>query len=323
MDKTDINEVARAITALGVWKRASKYNWALVSEMFERPWIAVVDDKVQGAAAGRLMLFNGFEAYRDFRIFQADRNVSFAMSPADIDHLEIIGCKDGSSQVLDFRPGFVPSVPDSELRNLLAPVLYECYGLLLRMEDEPELALAYKDRNALFSRREGLDGRWTDAPLAPPPDSVLSWVEKISFDKNKCARASRFDLSTEEVWETDFIPVPLYHTEEKNPRIMFLFAAVDSRTGERRVWRKLAVDPACPRDGSLNSLKALWESLSSQLLEGVLAFGKVPGAVHVNSGRMARFLRPLGLQLPFKLVHHRILPRLTAVVNRAIAERSV
>lgn len=323
MDKTNIDEVARAIVALGVWKRASKYNWALVSEMFERPLIAAVDCPAQGAVAGRLLLFNGFEAYRDFRIFQANRDVTFAMSPADIDHLEIIGLKDGTSQVLDFRPGFVPAAPDPELRSLLAPVAYECYGLLLRMEDEPELALAYKSRNALFSRREGLDGRWTDAPLALPPESALTWVEKVAFDKNKCARAARFDLATEEVWEADFIPMPLYHTEEAKSRMMFLFAAVDSRTGERRVWRKLAVDPACPRDGSLNSLKALWESLASQLLEGVLAFGKVPGAIHVNSGRMARFLRPLGLQLPFKLVHHRMLPRLVTVLNRAIAERAV
>lgn len=323
MDKSDINAVARAITALNAWKRVNGANWGIVSQMLERPLIVSGGDAVRQPVAGHILLFNGLEAYRDFRIFQGNRDISYATSPADIDHCEIVGFKDGSAQVIDFRPGFAPKPVVGDLAAALAPAVYECYGLLLRMEDEPGLTGSYAAENALFSRVEGLDGKWRDAPLKLPADGSFSWTERISYDKAKCAKASRFDLATEEVWEADFIPMPIFRTEGDNARIMYLFAAVDVRTGERRVWRKLSVDPSAARDGTLEPLKPLWESLASLLLEGILAFGKVPGAIHVNSGRMMRFLRPIGLQLPFKLVHHKMLPRLVATVNNAVVERTV
>lgn len=323
MDKSSIEDAACAISALNAWKRASKYNWGIVSQLLEHPLIVSIDDKVREPAVGHLMLFNGFDAFRDFRIFQSNRDLSYATTPADIDHFEVVGFKDGSAQVIDFRPGYAPRRVDGETAAILAPPIYECYGLLLRMEDESGLAQSFASENALFARSEGLDGKWRDSPLKLPVDGSFSWTERISYDKTKCSKASRFDLATEEVWEADFIPVPLFHTDDSDARIMYLFAAVDIRTGERRVWRKMSVDSTSRRDGTLNAMKPLWESLSAQLLEGILAFGKVPGAIHVNSGRMARFLRPLGLQLPFKLVHHKILPRLAATVNNAIMEQSV
>jgi len=83
------------------------------------------------------------------------------------------------------------------------------------------------------------------------------------------------------------------------------------------------VDPKIPRNGTLDGLKLLWESLASRLLEGVLKRGKVPAEIHVRTQRMMRFLRPLGLQIPFKLVLHRQLPRLTTAVNSAIINRSI
>mgnify|MGYP004422522263 CR=1 FL=1 len=91
MDRTDIDEVARAIVALNVWKKASKYNWAFVSELFDKPLIAVINPAPAGPILARLLLFNGFNAYRDFLIFQQNRDLSFALSMIDFDHYEIIG----------------------------------------------------------------------------------------------------------------------------------------------------------------------------------------------------------------------------------------
>jgi len=323
VDKNNIDDIAKAISALNAWKKAAKYNWALVSEMFDNPLIACVNIQQNGPMAARLMLFNGFAAHRDFAIFTQNQDVSFALSPIDFDHYEVIGLKDGGAEVYDYRPGYAPVHPDEETRALLAPVLYECYGLMLRLEDDPEIPAMYKGENAMFSRREGLDGKWRDAPLKPPDMNTVTWTERVGLDRVKCAQAARFDMAQGEVWEADFIQMPIFRTEDPCPRIMYLFAAVDAKTGERRVWDKLVVDPKIPRNGTLDALKQLWESLASRMLEGVLRRGMVPAEIHVRTQRVMRFMRPLGLQIPFKLVLHQQLPRLTTTVNNSILDRSV
>ena len=323
MDKNNIDEVAKAITALKMWKKAAKYNWALVSELFDKPLIAVVNPAQQGPIVGRLMLFNGFAAHRDFLIFRQNADLSFATSPIDFDHYEVIGLKDGSAEIFDYRPGFIPTHPDDETRALLAPVIYECYGLMLRIDENPELPALYMKDQALFSRKEGLDGKWHDAPLRPPNLDTVTWTERVGLDRTKCAQAARLNMEPDEAWEVDFTQMPLYRTGDSQARMLFLFVAVDAKTGERRVWQKLAVDPSIPRNGTLDALKPLWESLAAHVLDGVIRRGKVPGAIHVRTQRLMRFLRPLGLQLPFKLVLHREMPQLTATVNRAILEHTV
>ena len=323
MDKNNIDDIAKAISALNAWKKAAKYNWALVSEMFDNPLIACVNIQQNGPMAARLMLFNGFAAHRDFAIFTQNQDVSFALSPIDFDHYEVIGLKDGGAEVYDYRPGYAPVHPDEETCALLAPVLYECYGLMLRLEDDPEIPAMYKGENAMFSRREGLDGKWRDAPLKPPDMSTVTWTERVGLDRVKCAQAARFNMAQGEMWEVDFIQMPIFRTEDPNPRIMYLFAAVDAKTGERRVWDKLVVDPKIPRNGTLDALKQLWESLASRMLEGVLRRGMVPAEIHVRTQRVMRFMRPLGLQIPFKLVLHQQLPRLTTTVNNSVLDRSI
>ena len=100
VDRTNIDEIAKAITSLNVWKKASKYNWALVSELFDKPLIAAVNPNPAGPIAARLMLFNGFVAHRDFLIFRQNPDLSLALSPMDFDHYEVIGLKDGSAEAL-------------------------------------------------------------------------------------------------------------------------------------------------------------------------------------------------------------------------------
>ncbi len=323
MNKGDVDEVARAIVGLNAWKRASRYNWALVSELFDRPLIASVSTVAAGPIQARLMLFNGFEAHRDFLIFQQSRDLSFAFSLMDFDHYEIIALKDGSAETYDYRPGYVPVRPDAETLARLAPAVYECYGTMLRMDEDPDLPVPYLKERALFSRREGLDGKWRDAPLHPPKLDGVVWTERIGLDRAKCAKAARLDMDADCAWEADFIQVPMYRTKEERARTLFLLAAVDSKTGERRLWQKMAVDPALPRAGTLAPLQSLWESLAGHLLEAVVRHGRVPGSIHIRSQRMLRALRPLGMHLPFRLVVHEEMPRLTVAVNQAILEHGV
>ncbi|MBO5940777.1 MAG: hypothetical protein J6R18_06255 [Kiritimatiellae bacterium] len=323
MDKNNIEDIAKAICALDAWDKVFKYNWALVSELLDNPLIVCAHIPANGPVKARLMFFNGFAAHRDFAIFMQNPDVSFALSPIDIDHLEVLALKDGGVEVLDCRPGYAPVRPNEEMRAVLSPILCECYGLIMRIEDDPEIPAMYKDRNAMFSRKEGLDGKWRDAPLKVPDISTITWTEHIALDRSKCSQAARFNMAKGEAWEVDFIQLPIFRTDDKDPRVMYLFAAVDANTGERRVWDKIAVDPKFPRNGSLDGLKVLWESLASRILEGVLKRGEVPSEIHIRTQRLMRFLRPLGLQIPVKLVLHQQLPRLTAEVNNSILSRNI
>lgn len=323
MDRNDIDEVARAIAALGVWKKASKYNWALVSELFDKPLIVAINPSPSGPILARLLLFNGFTAHRDFLLFHQSRDLSFALSTIDFDHYEVIALKDGSTEIYDYRPGYVPIHPDAETRARLAPVVYECYGTLLRIDENPDLPAMYMKEQALFSRKEGLDGKWHDAPLTPPRLDAVTWTERISMDRAKCTQAARFDMAADEAWEVDFIQIPMFRTEDEQARTLFLLAAIDAKTGERRAWQKMAVNPQIPRNGTLEAMQLLWESIAAHLLDAIIRRGKVPGAIHIRSQRMMRMVRPLGMQLPFKLILHREMPQLTATVNRAILEHTV
>ena len=70
-------------------------------------------------------------------------------------------------------------------------------------------------------------------------------------------------------------------------------------------------------------LKPMWESLAQRLLVAILKRGRIPGAVNVRSGRMARFLRPLGLQIPFRLVQHAKLLALDTALANAFKTKTV
>ena len=89
---------------------------------------------------------------------------------------------------------------------------------------------------------------------------------------------------------------------------------MDAETKNRFAWRTMAVS------GRQFGLLALWQSIAPQLLDHIVASGRVPGEIHVRSMRMVRFLRPLGMQLPFKLVVHAELPALDAEVRGSLRE---
>ena len=117
--------------------------------------------------------------------------------------------------------------------------------------------------------------------------------------------------------EIDFVMVPTYQTREKRSRFLYVLAGVDAATGERRVWEKMSVD------GKPGGLKRLWEAHAQRVLDRILIEGRVPGELHVRSQRVMRFLRPLGLQLPFKLVQHEKLPSLATALDLAVRSGTV
>ena len=321
MDKRNPYEIAAAIAELDVWDKVAAHNWALVPQTSEEPYIVTggpEKNRDKGPVAGRLMLFPGLENFRNFNATRRVPEFGVWMSPLEFLHWEVIAVKGARAEIYGYRPGYVPQPPDEAERAFLAPLLYESLGVLMRVEEEPELPLKYfASEHALFARKEVVEGVWQDGPLRLPPDDELKFVERISLDGAKCKLVAKLPVASDEKWEVDFVLIPTYHTREAKPRFLYVFAAVDASTGVRVVWLKMSVG------GTDAALKALWEGHAARLMEAMLRIGRVPGELHVRSGRVARFLRPLGLHAPFKLVHHARLPALDAALNRAVRTQTV
>ncbi|MGN0847265.1 MAG: DUF6930 domain-containing protein [Kiritimatiellia bacterium] len=305
--------------ALKPWARAARHNWALLPQTSAEPFIAMAQDeqKQPGPVAGRLLLFPGFETFRNFMITRQVRDYGVEMSPMDFRHYEIVGLKNGDVKIFGYEPGFIPLPPTSTERTMLAVLLNECYGVLLRLEENPDLPLAYVEKKAMFARKEVVDGVWVDGPLLLPQDEVVPRMESVVLKKDDCEKAKKLPVFPSEVWEVDFVMVPSYYTAGPRKRVLYLFAAINAESGERMVWERVSVDDK--PDG----LMRLWEGHAQRLLNGIIAWGRVPGQIHVRSGRTMRFMRPLGLQLPFRLVRHEKLPSFDSVVNLAIQTRKI
>ena len=321
MDRHNSYEVARAIASLNTWEKVSAHNWALVPQTAEEPYIVMAGpekDSGKGPVVGRLLLFPGMENFRNFALTRRVPEFGVWMSPLEFRHFELIALRNGNAELYVYAPGFVPQPPTAQEQKFLAPLLYECYGMLMRLENEPELPLRYfKDQHAMFARKEVVEGVWQDGPLKMPPDDQIQFVEKVSLERTKCELAAKLPVVKEEKWEADFVMIPSFHTTEARPRFLYVFAAVDASTGARTVWIKMSVG------GTDTALKALWEGHAARLLDAMLRLGRAPGEIHVRSARVARFLRPLGMHVPFKLVQHAKLPALDAVLKKAIQTKTV
>lgn len=314
MDRNDPYDVARAVVAMKPWARAERHSWGLLTQSHAEPFIVVCgsEKSVRTPVAGRLMLFPGVAQFRDFVIARQMPDFGVGMSPLEFQHYEVVGLRSGGVEIFSYRPGFVPLPPDDGERKLLATLLYECYGVLLRMEEKPDLPLTYMGQKAMFARKEVVEGVWMDGPLRMPEETVVEQVEQVNLKKTVCDQAKSLPLYPKEIWELDFVLLPSYRTAGPNPRFLYLLVAVNAESGERMVWERLTVD------GKEGGLLRLWSGHAQRVLDAVVRLGRVPGEIHMRSGRVMRFLRPLGLQLPFKLVQHAKLPSLESVLNLSI-----
>lgn len=318
MDKKDSYSIAQAIADLNPWEKASRHNWALVSQMAEEPYIVlVVAEHDKPAVVGRLLLFPGFAEFRDFILTRRFPDYGVALSPMDFIHYEVAAGPKGVVELFKYSPGMVPERPTSTELKSLAPLLLECYGMILRLEEDPDLPLRYVSQNAMFARKEIVEGVWQDGPLKLPQEEIVQSSEQVALDRKDCDRAKGLPVHPRMRWEVDFLLVPNYRTIGPEPRFLYVLAIVDADTKERVAWQKLTVD------GKPGGLKRLWEGHAQRVLDAILALSKVPGEIHVRSGRVARFLRPLGLQLPFKLVQHARLPALDELFRLAVESKGV
>jgi hypothetical protein len=248
-------------------------------------------------------MLEGWQTMHDYVRTRLDANFGFYSSPTELPHLEMIVLESGEIALFRHDPGLLPvKAPDAQ-RELAAKILWESYGIMLRIESNPQLPMKFAGEKAIFARVEDSSGQWHDEPLVIPDPQPH--VEKIAFAKADIKQAKDLPFESGSTLQVDFrlLPGLKTTTPAARPRSVYQLFAIEPGGKVPAIDIKVTM----PQDGGL---RRMWESMPPQLLKALIMRGKIPGEIKVISGRVFRFLRPLCMELPFKLSLHDSLPEL-------------
>ena len=296
-----VEEIGRRIDGLGLWEAVFPYHWAIKPRGTVLPYFFAAVKGDRPGVKVRLLLLEGWQTFHDFIRTSVDHNFGWYSSPMEFPHYELVFLADGSTVLFRHDTGYMPVPADERGRALSERMLWEVFGVMMRIESDRKLPLKYAAEKAVFARVEDHKGNWTDEPLSIP--DPRPHVETISFPKDDIKKAKDLPFAREESLEADFRIAPGLMTKEPRPRYAFVLAGVDGSNGERVFWDRVSMNPE-------EGLRGLWESMPRRVLSHIVARGRVPGELKVVSGRVFRLMRPLCMDLPFKLSLHDSLPRL-------------
>lgn len=295
MNDLSVEKIAAKMDALGLWDALLPYNWAVKPSGTALPYFCTVFKGDSNPVKVRFMMLEGWQTLHDFIRTRIDGNFGCYSSPMELPHLELVISADGGAALFRHDPVFVPVKADPGQRALAAKILWEAYGVMLRIESDRSLPMKFSGEKAVFARVEDPRGSWSDAPLAIPDPPAST--ERVVLPKDDVKLAQDLPFDRDGVLEIDFRLMPRLMTKEARPRTVYQLCAFDPLSGSQAfTWRSSAV-----ADGGL---KGLWEELPSKVLKALISRGRVPGSVKTVSGRVFRFLRPLTLELPFRLSLH-------------------
>ena len=296
-------EIGAKMDALGLWKLLEPYNFAIKPRGTVFPYFCSVVKGDRKPVKVRFLMLEGWQTLHDYIRTRLDSNFGVYSSPMEMPHLELVVLETGETRLFRHDVGYMPQEASGAQRELGARILWEAYGVLLRVESDRQLPLRFVEEKAIFARVENAQGEWGDSPLEipdPPP-----YAEKVSFPKADLKAAQDLPFAKDEVLELDFRMLPNVMTKEPRPRCVYGLRAVDRKTGAVVMDSRVSVHPEA-------GLRGMWESMPVQVLKELIRYGRIPGEIALRSGRVFRFLRALCLDLPFKLSLHDRLPTLEA-----------
>ena len=296
-------EIVRKMDGLNLWQTVAPFHWGIKPRGTVIPYFVCLLLGDGSPIKVRVLLLEGWQTFHDFVRTRIDRNFGFYQTPMELPHFEVVVLADGSAHLSRHDPGYIPVVATAAQRDFCARLLWQVYGVMLRIESERSLPLKFAAERAIFARVEGRDGEWTDEPLVVP--DVRPHEETVSFPNALLAKAKDLPFVRDYALELDFRLQTNVMTQEARPRCVYLLAAIDAQTGAKVISDRASVLPDL-------GLRGLWEQMPGRFLERLVEGGRIPGEVKVRSGRVFRLLRPLCMDLPFKLSLHDSLPRLEA-----------
>ena len=299
-------ELGLKMDALGVWDRVARYNWSVRPHGTVLPYFCTLLRGDGKPVRVRFLMLEGWQTFHAYMQTRADRNFGFYTTPMEMAHFELV-VADGACRVFRHDPGFMPRPLEPSERDLVHRILWESYGIMLRLESDEKLPMRYAEDKALFSRVETSPGEWSDAPL--PLVDPRPYTEQVAISKADIKAAKDLPFVRERALELDFRLYPALMTKEPRARCCYRLLAIDAETGATVIDR-------CVSAGREGGLKAMWEQLPGQVLKALVVSGRMPGEIRVLSGRVFRFLRALCVELPLKLSLRDELPRLEAAFRR-------
>lgn len=298
MKNTSLEELGKKLDALGLWDAAMPFNWVVKPSGVVFPYFCTL---LKGDGVNvkiRFLMLEGWQTFHDYIRTRIDRNFGFYLTPMEMPHFELVVASSGETMVFRHDPGYMPRPLSDKERALCLKILWEAYGVMMRLEGDKKLPLQFAAEKSMFARVEDSHGVWSDMPLSIPEPRPC--VEEVSFPKALITKAKDLPLESSMSVAVDFFLLPNVMTKESRPRCAYQLLVVDMATGMRIVQDKTSVSPE-------GGLKAMWQSMPSRVLAGLVEYGRIPGGIKVVSGRVFRFLRSICLELPIKLsLHDRI-----------------
>ena len=302
MERT-IEDIGAKMDALGVWEAVAPYNWAVCPKGTVFPYFCCVMKGDGNPVNVRFMMVEGWQSFHDFVRTRIDVNFGFYSTPMEIPHFELVFVSGGAVRLFRHDPCFMPRLATDAERAFCSKILWESFGVMMRVEADSELPMKFAAEKAMFARVEGDGGEWSDKALSIP--DPRPHVESVTFAKVDLAKAKDLPFAAEEKIAVDFALVIGLSTKEPRARCVYRLSAYDAATGEQFIADAVSPVP----DGGL---RAMWEGVAPRLLKHLLARGRIPGEIMVCSQRLFRMLRPLCLDLPLKLSLHDKLPGMNA-----------
>ena len=304
-----VEEIGAKMDALGLWEAVAPFNWAVKPYGTAFPYFCSVIAESSGPVKIRALMLEGWQTLHDYVRTRVDSSFGYYSSPSEMPHFELVVLRDGAMKLLRHDPGYLPVEASASGRELASRILWESYGVMLRIETDRQLPLRFAGEKAVFARVETSQGVWEDAPLEIPDPRPQ--VEKVEFAASDVKTAKDLPFVSGTALEIDFRILPRVATGGAGrPNCVYALIGVDCVSGETVFCLQSAVHPE-------SGLKGLWESVPVQLLKVLIRMGRVPGELKLVSARLFRLLRPICLELPVKLSMHDSLPRLERAFNMA------
>ena len=294
-EEKTIEEIGAKMDALSIWPIIGNFNWAVKPRGTVFPYFCTALKGESAPVKVRFLMIEGWQTFHDFVRIRIDGNYGCYLSPMEMPHFELVILSDGAMKLFRHDACYMPREANDLERKLCARILWQCYGVMLRIVADRSLPLRFASSRAMFSRTERADADWCDEALEIP--EPRPYVENFRFAKSDIAKAKDVPFASGEAVEIDFTLVPGLMTREPRPRCVYALTAVDAATGRQLFRDQISPNPS---DG----LKAMWEGIPARVLGHFLVDGKVPGEIRLRSGRLFRMLRPLCVELPFKLSLH-------------------
>lgn len=283
-------EIGAKMDALGLWGKMERYNFAVRPRGTVFPYFCTVI--TDAGVPVRFLMLEGWQTMHDYVRTRIDRNFGYYMTPSEMPHLELVKLANGEFRLFRHDPCYVPLLAEGAQRELAAKILWEAYGVMLRVEADGMLPLRFVGEKAIFARVETEEGKWEDTPLEIPNPRPYS--EKITLSKEDIRKAKDLPMEAGYILELDFRLHTMLKTNEKRPRNAYCLTGVEAKTGKVVIDMRVSANPEY-------GIKGMWQEMPSQVLKALVEGGKMPGEIRLCSGRVFRMLRALCVEVPIKL----------------------